>query len=57
MIAQRRQSCRKAAAHCQPIHEGHLLLLAWAAFAAMHFGREWHLADMTTVFGDDRFRG
>jgi hypothetical protein len=57
MIAQRRQSCRKAAAHCQPIHERHLLLLAWAAFAAMHFGREWHLADMTTVFGDVRLRG
>ena len=47
------------ARNIQPI-EALWLALLWVTetlLAAMQFGRNWHLADMTTAFGDVCFRG
>lgn len=47
------------ARNIQPI-EALWLALLWVTetlLAAMQFGRNWHLADMPTAFGEFRFRG
>ena len=47
------------ARNIQPI-EALWLALLWVTetlLAAMRFGRNWHLADMPTAFGEFRFRG